>query len=72
MKAGELQRILERELGYRVHSQKGSHRKLKSDGRPTLTFAFHDGQEIAPGLVRKILRDAALTDIEAAQLLGIG
>lgn len=37
-----------------------------------LTFSFHDGQEIAPGLVRKILRDAGVSDIEAAQILGIG
>ena len=72
MKAAELQRLLERELGYSVHSQRGSHRKLRADGRPMLTFSFHDGQEIAPGLVRKILRDAGVSDLEAAQILGIG
>lgn len=72
MKAAELQRLLERDLGYVVHSQRGSHRKLKADGRPTLTFAFHDGQEIPPGLVRKVLRDAGLTDVDAASILGIG
>lgn len=72
MKAGDLQRVLERELGYYVHTQKGSHRKLRADGRPMLTFAFHDGQEIAPGLVRKILRDAGVSDIESAQILGLG
>jgi predicted RNA binding protein YcfA (HicA-like mRNA interferase family) len=74
MRAQDLQRLLEREFGYRVHAQKGSHKKLRSDrGFPNLTFAFHDGVEIAPGLVRTILtKEVGLSAEEAAELLGIG
>jgi predicted RNA binding protein YcfA (HicA-like mRNA interferase family) len=57
-------------LNYRVVRQSGSHRRLEADGRPTLTFAFHDGTTIAPGLVRKIfVNDVGLTDEEARELL---
>lgn len=74
MKAAELQRLLERELGYYVHDQRGSHKKLRStDGYPQLIFAFHNGVEIPSGLVRKILlKDIGLPDDEAARLLAIG
>jgi len=74
MRAADLQRLLEKEFGYYVHTQKGSHKKLRSDdGYQPLTFAFHDGVEIAPGLVRKILvKDVGLTVEAAAQVLGIG
>ncbi len=58
-------------IGYRVDSQNGSHKKLKADGRPTLTFAFHEGTEVPPGLVRKILvKDVGLEEAEALSLLG--
>lgn len=74
MKASDLQRLLERELGYFVHAQRGSHKKMRSaDGYPQLTFAFHDSVEIGPVLVRKILtRDVGLTVEAAAKLLGVG
>lgn len=74
MRSAELLRLLERELGYFVHEQRGSHRKLRSTrGYPQLTFAFHEGVEIPPGLVRKILvRDVGLSAEDAAELLGIG
>jgi len=69
--ARELLALLRRDLGYRVVRQRGSHRRLEAAGRPTLTFAFHDGAEIPPGLVRKILvRDAGLDEMMASELLG--
>lgn len=73
MKAGALQRLLETELGYYVHSQRGSHKKLRSNqGYQNLTFAFHDGLDLAPGVVRSILvKQAGLTVEAASQLLGI-
>lgn len=71
MKARELLRLLERApLSYRVVRQTGSHRRLEASGRPPLTFAFHDAQELPPGLVRKILkRDVGLADDEVVALL---
>lgn len=74
MRAQELLRLLEKNYGYYVHTQRGSHKKLRSDdGYPQLTFAFHDGVEIAPGLVRKILtNEVGLSAEEAAEMLGIG
>lgn len=70
LKASDLQRMLKRELGYEVVRQKGSHKTLESEGRPPLTFAFHDGQTIPPMLVKKILtRDVGLSEDEAKALL---
>lgn len=73
MKARELRRVLERApLRYEAHrSSGGSHTRLKSAaGYPDLLFSFHDGQTIAPGLVRKILvRDVGLSEEEALDLL---
>jgi len=54
MKARQLRRLLERELGYRVERTKGSHRQLRAPGRPDLTLAFHDNDTIGPALVRSI------------------
>lgn len=71
MKANEMFALLSG-LGYKVVKQRGSHKKLKAEGRPQLTFAFHDGAEIAPGLVRKILlKDVQLDEAEAGELLGL-
>ena len=71
MKARELLAVLMREpLSYQVVRQRGSHRRLKAQARPSITFAFHDGATIAPGLVRKILcRDVGLGEDEALKLL---
>lgn len=71
MKARELLSILMREpLNYEIARQRGSHRRLKSPGRPSLTFAFHDGATVGPGLVRKVLcRDVGLSEDEALRVL---
>jgi predicted RNA binding protein YcfA (HicA-like mRNA interferase family) len=71
MKGRRLLAILMREpLSYRVVRQTGSHRTLRAPGRPRILFAFHDGETIAPGLVRKVLvRDARLDEHEARRLL---
>jgi predicted RNA binding protein YcfA (HicA-like mRNA interferase family) len=72
MRWPELRRVLEREpLRYRVARQTGSHRQLKSEaGYPDLNLAFHDRQELPPGLVRKVLcRDVGLSEPEALELL---
>lgn len=71
MKARELLAVLTREpLSYEIVRQRGSHRRLKAQSRPSITFAFHDGATVAPGLVRKILcRDVGLGEDEALKLL---
>lgn len=44
-----------RDLGYEISRQSGSHRRLIAEGRPPLTFAFHDSESLSPGVVRDIL-----------------
>jgi predicted RNA binding protein YcfA (HicA-like mRNA interferase family) len=56
MKARRLLRVLCSEpLNYMVVRQSGSHRRLKADGYPAFTFAFHDGRTLAPREVRTVL-----------------
>lgn len=71
VKAKDLLKILERDpLNYRVVRQTGSHRRMKSPGRPTITFAFHHGRSLAPSEVRAVLvRDVGLAEDEALGLL---
>lgn len=72
LKARAMLRLLQREpLAYTVVSNTGSHRKLVSaGGYPPLIFAFHDGDTLPRGLVRKILtKDVGLSIEEALALL---
>lgn len=72
LKARDLLSILLRApFEYRVVRQSGSHRRLESSrGFPPLTFSFHDGDTIPPGLVRKTLcKDIGLTEEEALKLV---
>jgi predicted RNA binding protein YcfA (HicA-like mRNA interferase family) len=65
-------RILRRRpLEYEIVRQGGSHRRLESpNGYPALLFAFHDGDSLPPGLVKKILvDDVGLSPEEALDLL---
>jgi predicted RNA binding protein YcfA (HicA-like mRNA interferase family) len=70
MKAWQLLAVLARPpLRYRVVRQTGSHRRLESAaGYPPLTFAWHDGVTVAPGMVRKLLvKKVGLSVQEALQ-----
>lgn len=71
LKAKQLLAMLQREpLSYKVTRQSGSHRRLEAPGRPSFTFAFHDGATIKSSLVRKILtKDIGLAEAEARKLL---
>ncbi|WP_405085042.1 type II toxin-antitoxin system HicA family toxin [Microbispora sp. NBC_01389] len=53
-------------LGYWESARRGSHRKLVCEGRPTLTFAFHDGASLAPGVVKDILVKQVGLDVDEA------
>lgn len=73
MKARQLRRVLARPpLSYtKAEPGKGSHMTLiSSTGYQNLTWAFHDGDTLAPGLVRKILvKDVGMTEDDARKLL---
>ncbi|MFP5332567.1 MAG: type II toxin-antitoxin system HicA family toxin, partial [Acidimicrobiia bacterium] len=58
-------------LSYEIARQRGSHRRLESpNGYPPLVFGFHDGQEIPPRVVRKVLvQDVGLDEQQALKLL---
>jgi predicted RNA binding protein YcfA (HicA-like mRNA interferase family) len=66
LKAAAMLTVLRRELGYQVTRQRGSHRRLEAQGRPTLTFAFHDGESLSPGVVRDILMKQAGLSLDEA------
>jgi predicted RNA binding protein YcfA (HicA-like mRNA interferase family) len=71
LKAKRLLRVLMSDpLNYAVYRQSGSHRRLHADGRPPLTWAFHDGRTLAPGEVRRVLvHHVGLAEDEALRLL---
>jgi predicted RNA binding protein YcfA (HicA-like mRNA interferase family) len=70
MKGREMMRVLTW-LGYEADtSSGGSHGNLPAPGRPPLTYAVHDGKEISPNLVWKILvKQAGLTVDQAKEAL---
>ncbi|WP_139200602.1 type II toxin-antitoxin system HicA family toxin [Curtobacterium sp. MMLR14_010] len=69
MTGAELFRVVQG-LGYTVARQSGSHRRMKCEGRPPLTFAFHDSASLPPGLVKKVLmQDAGLSEDQALACL---
>ena len=58
-----------RKAGFSVLRQRGSHiRPSHSDGR-VVTVAEHKGEDISRGLLKKILRDAKISDEEFLDLL---
>ena len=60
LKPQEVIKIL-RALGFEEVRQRGSHKQFRhGDGRVT-TVPFHKGRDIAPTLLRKIVRDIGLT-----------
>ena len=58
-KARQVLAALQR-IGWRVVWQSGSHRRLARDGWPNYTLAFHDGDEIGPGLLAQIAKKTGL------------
>lgn len=57
-------------IGYEEKRVRGSHRILRCPGRQGITFSFHDGADISPGLVRSILvREVGLTVDEALEVI---
>ena len=48
-------------IGWRIKRQKGSHRTLERAGWADYVFAFHDGEEIGPVMLRRIAKHTGLT-----------
>jgi len=70
MKASRLLKVLVSDVGYRVTRQAGSHRRLMCDGRPPITWAYHDRKSLSPGEVRRVLvKQVGLAEDEALALL---
>jgi predicted RNA binding protein YcfA (HicA-like mRNA interferase family) len=59
-KARRVYAALER-IGWQLKRQTGSHRVLARVGWPNYVFAFHDGDEIGPVMLRKIAQHTGLT-----------
>jgi predicted RNA binding protein YcfA (HicA-like mRNA interferase family) len=47
-------------IGWEVAWQRGSHRRLKRPGWRNYTFAFHDNEEVGPGLLAQIAKKTGL------------
>ena len=72
LKSGRLLRILKRKpLCYRVVRQTGSHRWMESSaGYPPFVLSFHEGRDVPPRSVKKVLtKDVGLTPKEAKELI---
>jgi predicted RNA binding protein YcfA (HicA-like mRNA interferase family) len=49
-----------RRIGWNVAWQSGSHRRLQRSDWPNYTFAFHDDEEVGPGLLAQIAKKTGL------------
>lgn len=47
-------------IGWEEAWKTGSHRRLKRPGWASYTFAFHDNEEIGPGLLGQIAKKTGL------------
>lgn len=63
LKGSELVRALER-LGFHVVRQRGSHVRLKHPDGRAVTVPVHAGEDLDRGLLKKILRDAQISEDE--------
>lgn len=70
MRARKFRRlILEGALGYRLvpGRGKGNHRFYSADGRPTVLFAYHDGDDLGGSEIRSILVNEVGLSVEEAR-----
>jgi predicted RNA binding protein YcfA (HicA-like mRNA interferase family) len=47
-------------IGWEAAWQNGSHRRLKRPDWPNFTFAFHENEEVGPGLLAQIAKKTGL------------
>jgi predicted RNA binding protein YcfA (HicA-like mRNA interferase family) len=48
-------------LGWEVKRQTGSHKTLTREGHSDFVFAFHDGEELGPRMLARIVKHTGLT-----------
>ena len=48
-------------IGWQVKRQSGSHKTLARPNWPDVVFAFHDDEEIGPGMIARIAKRTGLT-----------
>jgi len=48
-------------IGWQLKRETGSHKTLARDGWPDFVFAFHDGDEIGPRMLARIVKRTGLT-----------
>ena len=48
-------------LGWQVKRQSGSHKTLFRNGWPDFVFAFHDGDEIGPKMLARMVKHTGLS-----------
>ena len=63
LKGSEVVRALEK-LGFQVVRQRGSHVRLKHPDGRAVTVPVHAGEDLDRGLLKKILRDAHISEEE--------
>lgn len=51
-------------LGWTIKRQTGSHRVLERDGWQDYVFAFHDGDEIGPRMLKRIAKNTGLDAVD--------
>lgn len=68
LRGQDVVRTLEK-VGFHIVRQKGSHVRMRHPDGRVVTIPVHPGQDIGRGLLRKILRDAELTQDEFLELL---
>lgn len=69
MKARQLRRVIDRLGCVRARKGSGSHQRLSAPGRPSITWAHHDGKSLATGEVHDVLCGQVGLDIEQALAL---
>jgi predicted RNA binding protein YcfA (HicA-like mRNA interferase family) len=67
-KAGEIIKALKK-AGFVPLRQKGSHVRLRHEDGRLVTVSCHAGQDIGRGLLKKILRDAEMTQNDLLKLI---
>ena len=55
--------------GFEIKRRKGGHVQLEDNAGRRVTVPLHQGKEIGPGLLRKIMRDVEMSKDELIALL---
>ena len=68
LRARRLRTLLQRELGYEVVRQRGSHKQMRAPGLKPITFAYPDGDAIGALMVRRILLSTGISEERAKEV----